>query len=496
MGVRQMEVGLITEGTYPYGFGGVSVWCDQLVRGLSQYEFHLVALVGTGSESLVWEIPGNVTTVTPIPLWGPVPPSRVGRRALRQFAPALQLLFDSLLDPDDHAQVWFAQALRALYEHARQEDLAVVMNDELAVRMVLERWQRDPRIAATKPTVGDAVTAMRLLMASLRPLSVPPPHVRIVHCVANGLATLVALAAQWEHGARLLLTEHGIYLRERYLALRTGPYRWPVKSLLLAFTRRLCMLACSSAVLVTPGNRYNQRWEERLGANPRRIRTIYNGVDPQAFPPAAEEPAVPTLSWAGRIDPIKDLETLIRAFALVRYRLPATRLRIFGGTPKGNEGYLERCRNLVTELGLTESVTFEGRVEKIRDAYAAGNVVVLSSISEGFPYTLIEAMTCGRATVATDVGGVSEAVGDTGFVVPPRDPTAMAEACLRLLRDPVLRTRLGRAARTRALGQFTVDKAVSSFDEMYRALGSDMPLPLQPSPARWWELPTRPVISA
>ena len=68
--------------------------------------------------------------------------------------------------------------------------------------------------------------------------------------------------------------------------------------------------------------------------------------------------------------------------------MPAARLRIFGGTPRGSEGYRDRCERLAAELGLGESVSFEGRVANIRDAYAAGHIVVLSSISEGFPYTL------------------------------------------------------------------------------------------------------------
>jgi polysaccharide biosynthesis protein PelF len=208
----------------------------------------------------------------------------------------------------------------------------------------------------------------------------------------------------------------------------------------------------------------------RLGADPVRIETVYNGVDPADFPPAGREPELPTITWAGRIDPIKDLETLLRAFALVRERLPAARLRVFGGTPAGNEAYRDRCLALAAELGVAGAVSFEGRVAQIRDAYAAGHVVVLSSISEGFPYTLIEAMTSGRATVSTDVGGVAEAVADVGLVVPPRDPDAMAEACLRLLRDDLLRHRMGAAARRRALELFTVDRAVDAFDAMYASL--------------------------
>jgi glycosyltransferase involved in cell wall biosynthesis len=183
------------------------------------------------------------------------------------------------------------------------------------------------------------------------------------------------------------------------------------------------------------------------------------------------------ISWAGRVDPVKDLETLLFAFALVHRQMPEARLRMFGSPPPGQEAYLERCRALAAELGIAGVATFEGRVEQIRDAYDAGQVVVLCSISEGFPYTLIEAMTCGRPCVATDVGGVSEAVTDTGMIVPPRSPEALAQACLTLLQDAGLRRRLGAAARMRALEYFTVDRAISAFDEIYTFVGTGLKLP-------------------
>ena len=100
--------------------------------------------------------------------------------------------------------------------------------------------------------------------------------------------------------------------------------------------------------------------------------------------------------------------------------------------------------------------------------------MVAVQISEGFPYSLIEAMTCGRACVATDVGGVTEALGDdAGLVVPPRNPAALAAACVTLLRDDDKRATLGAAARERALEHFTVDRAVATgFDEIYTHTGS------------------------
>jgi glycosyltransferase involved in cell wall biosynthesis len=256
-----------------------------------------------------------------------------------------------------------------------------------------------------------------------------------------------------------------------------------VKALYLKFLRHLCATGYLEAAAITPGNAYNKRWEERLGAEPARIRTVYNGVDPACFPAVDGEPGVPTISWVGRIDPIKDLETLLRAFCLVHRDMPAARLRLFGSAPPGGEAYRQRCQALAAELGITGAARFEGRVTDIRDAYEAGSIVVLCSVSEGFPYSLIEAMTCGRACVATDVGGVTEALGDTGLVVPPRSPERLAQACLTLLRDPRMRRRLGSAARARALEYFTVDEAINTFDEIYHFLGSGHPLPAAPAPA-------------
>ncbi|NJQ02660.1 GT4 family glycosyltransferase PelF [Streptomyces zingiberis] len=463
-------VTLLTEGTYPHSHGGVSVWCDQLLQGMPDVEFRICAVTGTGREALSWQLPANVTDVICLPLWGPAAavPAPRGRR-LRHFLTVYERFLLTLLDPA--AEAGFAPALYELAEYAARGELSAALGGERAVRVLVRLWNRPgTATAAARPTLRDALDATDLLEHALRPLGVDLPPGGVGHAASGGLAVLPGLLAHRRHGTPLLLTEHGIYLRERYLSFRHEPYRWPVKAVMLAFFRLLAAETYCRAALVTPGNRYNRRWEERGGTPPDRIRTVYNGVDPMAFPPAGPEPAAPTLSWAGRIDPIKDLGTLIRAFARVRAELPAARLRIFGGTPRGAQGYRESCEKLAAELDLAGAVTFEGRVEDIRDAYAAGNVVMLSSISEGFPFTLIEAMSCGRATVSTDVGGVREAVGDCGLVVAPRDPDAMGRAALELLRDPERRARMGEGARLRVIEQFTLRKTISAFRDIYREL--------------------------
>ncbi|MFC4612778.1 GT4 family glycosyltransferase PelF [Streptomyces maoxianensis] len=463
-------VTLLTEGTYPHSHGGVSVWCDQLVGAMPDFDFRVIAVTGTGREALAWELPAHVAEPVSVPMWGPDPAGTAPRgRRLRQLIGTYERFLTALLDPA--AESHFAPALYELARAARDGLLAPVLRTDRAVRTLTGVWnRRDLPVYAARPTLHDALTATDLLEHALRPLAAEPPQRGVAHAVSGGIAVLPGLVGRQLHGVPLLLTEHGVYLRERYLGYRTGPYRWPVKALLLGFFRLLAEETYRAAALITPGNRYNRLWEERGGADPQLIRTVYNGVDPAAFPPAGPEPEVPTLSWAGRVDPIKDLQTLIRAFALVRKELPDARLRLFGGTPRGGEAYRERCEALAAELGHADAVTFEGRVDDIRDAYAAGNVVMLSSISEGFPFTLIEAMSCGRATVSTDVGGVREAVGDSGLVVPPREPEAMARAALELLRDPRRRAAMGEAARLRVIEQFTLRQTVDTFRSIYLEL--------------------------
>ena len=113
-------------------------------------------------------------------------------------------------------------------------------------------------------------------------------------------------------------------------------------------------------------------------------------------------------------------------------------------------------------------------------------MVVLSSISEGFPFSVIEAMVCARPVVATEVGGVAEAVGKTGLVVPPRRPDKFAEACVELLRDQPRRLALGAAARERALELFSIERAVTAFDRIYHDLAAaPEPEPLELCKAAW-----------
>lgn len=479
-----MRVALINEGTYPYVLGGVSTWCDQLVRGLPEVTWHLVTVVGTAPGEPALPLPDTVASLTPVPVWGPADPPRPGAaplaaRLLRAMlgdgpadAAAFRAALRALALPDAAARTRWCRRCRSAPSACGRHGPPGhhPLHGVPLAEILCEVWDLAGQGGAQLPRLSlrDADEAAMLLEHALRPLGAHLPPTDLCHANANGLSALVALAAKWRWGVPFLLTEHGVYLRERYLA--AGSHPPAVKVALLRFHRALARLAYAEAAVVTPVSSFNRRWEERHGAPPGRVTVIPNGVAPERFPPLPGEPADPVIAWVGRVDPLKDLHTLIKALAAVRREIPAARLHLAGPVPSGNEVYAESCHRLVEELGLAGAVTFAGPVASSRDAFAQGQVAALSSISEGMPYTVVEAMMCRRATISTDVGGVAEAVGDGGLVVPPRDPEAFAAACVKLLRDRDYRESVADRGHRRALANFTLERCLDAYRRQYRKL--------------------------
>ncbi|MFI0237339.1 DUF3492 domain-containing protein [Streptomyces sp. NPDC016845] len=428
----------------------------------------------------------------------------------------------------------FATALYGLAELARDEgSLHVALRSEAAVR-ILERACRAPgALRATRTArVPDLLACAGHIERALRPLSldwyVDRPFDRheddatgargdrlgsvdLCHATSGGAAALPGLIAKQFFGVPLLVTEYGVRLRAQYIAAGDAELSAPVRALLASFHGLLAAEVYRQATVITPGNAHARRWQERCGADRAKMRTVHPGMDASRFAEVGEreEPGEPdTLVWVGRVEPAKDLISLLHAFAEIRKEEPKARLRIVGAMPvagpasspasgptdseAGREAelYLGHCKALAAQLFPDEAtgihavgenpVSFEefGEPETsdLAEVYGAGSVVVLSSVVEGFPVSLVEAMLCGRATVSTDVGAVVEVIGGTGLVVPPRNPRALAEACVALLRDSGRRERLGAAARARALELFTVEQNITAFHSIYLDIVSHCPV--------------------
>lgn len=515
-----MRIGLVTEGGYPYVNGDAGLWCDRLVRGLGQHEFDVYALSRGRRQEAEGRLepPPHVSRVRTAPLWTAEEDGvAYGRRARRRFAESYEEFAQVLCagpsgggatGPDGPEAVpglmadRFGSALYGLAELARDEGgLVGALRSDTAVR-ALERACRTPgaHTAVRGARVPDLLDIATHLERALRPLSLDwygddgLGAADLCHATAAGPAALSGLLAGHFSDVPLLVTEYGARLRAHYLAAGQEAATPAVRTLLAALHGRLAAEIYGRAAIITPGNAHTRRWQERCGADRARIRTVHPGMESARFTEVGEAPdrADPhTLVWVGRVEPAKDLMSLLHAFAEVRKEEPEARLRVVGA-PAGPEGaaYLGHCKALAAQLFPDEAegvhavgdnpVCFEEiggpQAPTLADAYASGAVVVLSSVVEGFPVGLAEAMFCGRATVSTDVGAVVEVIGGTGLVVPPRNPRALAEACVALLRDPERRERLGAAARARALELFTVEQNVAAFSGIYLEIVSHCPV--------------------
>lgn len=262
---------------------------------------------------------------------------------------------------------------------------------------------------------------------------------------------------------RWVLTEHS----EPAEYLGEDPLRSGLKAALL----RLFVRRADSWIAVT---QHIGKLCERLYAG-SRFRTIYNpAVNPASEERAKEDPAHPwftgqhaVIGCVVRLDPQKDVPTLLRAFDLVRRQRPEARLVILG------EG---ECRAeieaLIKELGLSDTVWLPGFVENPYKYVARSAVFAFTSTSEASPIAVVEAMYLRRPMLLTNFATAKELVDAdvNGLIVPMRDPQAVAQAILRLLDDPELCLQLGQKARQKVIERFSIERAVADYRQLFKDL--------------------------
>lgn len=485
------QVLLITESGYPYQFGGVSTWCRLLVEGLPDVDYGVLAITGDPDSEAIFDLPANVTSVIRVPIWGTREALEVRhdlrlrdlRRARRgandgavaaRVVPAFRLFVDALLaaaaDP-----VELAGTVNALYEAFLDTDFDTAMRSRQVWDTFVTAAQAAFPTAAGRAgyqdaplRLSDVVTGLHWVRHWLLPLARPLPAVEVAHATMAGACSLPAVALKLHHGARFVFSEHGIYLREAYLREASSRGSLFLKLLTLGFARRTSELSYAMADAMSTCCDYNKRWESRIGASQERVVTVHYGLDPRAFPVHPRGgAAAPVIAWVGRIDPIKDLHTLLRAAAVVHRARSEVVFRLYGSPPAGGETYYQDLLELRGSLGLDTVVEFAGFVSDPRSAYASADVVVLSSVSEGFPFSTLEAMLSGKPVVATSVGGLGEQIGDCGRLVEPRNHVALAEALLEMLADPEQAARVGSGARERAKACFDLGVQNHRILELY-----------------------------
>lgn len=298
------------------------------------------------------------------------------------------------------------------------------------------------------------------------------PEAEIYHALLTGPAGSLAARAARERGSRLLLTEHGLAWREAPLgspkcihgtgpAIPRGADR---RDVIARYARRVLEQARETygeAAVITTVCAENARLQRSQGASPTLQRVIPNAVARVAA--AAPADAVPRrIGFVGRVVPIKDVHTFLRACLQVAGEDRDAEFFVIGPLDHDRE-YAASCVSLAEELGL--DVTFTGETDPA-PWYRTLDTVALTSISEAQPLALLEAMAHGLPVVATAVGGCPELVGGAGLLTPARNPRATARALLRLA-DPELRARLGATGRERARRLHAPEQLLAAYRELY-----------------------------
>jgi len=490
-----LSVLMTTEGTYPYGAGGVSTWCDALLRNTPDVRYTLLPIMMNPHIEARFDPPSNVRGIVNVPLWGIEEPSeftldtsfaalyekkrRTTEEAIEAgFLPHFRTLLDCITSASDPAA--FGRVLVQLEDWFARYDYAATMKSRPVWAAFVDAMQSfAQRSAATMPaavrehqmpSLFDLTECLRWLYRFLIVLAVRVPEVSVTHTTAAAFCGIPCITAKVRRGTPMIVTEHGVYLREQNLFLSRFRRLFFCKQFLLNLITAVVRANYHFADVVAPVCHYNTRWELAHGTPQHRIRVIYNGVDPEFFAPAPKRGDVPHVIATARIDPLKDIETFLRVAAHVRETHRDVRFTIYGSTP--DREYYAKCIALRRELGLENVVTMGEVTSDVVGAYRDCDVVLLTSISEAFPYSVIEAMSCERAVVASDVGGVGEALEECGMLVRPRDVDGFAAAVRQLLDDAPLRTRIGRRARGRVLEEFRLDASIHAYLDLYKRLAN------------------------
>jgi glycosyltransferase involved in cell wall biosynthesis len=279
----------------------------------------------------------------------------------------------------------------------------------------------------------------------------------------GGVAGLYGRLAAKKAGIPAVVhTLHGIH----YLHYRNPLLKWAF----IVLERRLSRF--TDAVIFVSQADLRKGMKLRL-APAGKARLIRNGIDPAGIIPGFDRAAKksqlgsdgrPLVVAVSRLHRQKGLKYLLRAVPLIREEIPAVKVVIAGGGPLES-----KLASAMKRLRIGESATLLGERKDAREVLAAADVFVLPSLWEGLPYVLVEAAALGKPIVATDIDGVREVVrsGETGVLVPPRDPGGLAAALILLLRDRDLAGKLGERARRDIPSAFALERMVRETEALY-----------------------------
>jgi glycosyltransferase involved in cell wall biosynthesis len=397
----------------------------------------------------------------------------------------------------------FLNSLVSLHEFFQHHDVKKSLEHGEVWSSFLRFLERDPVYKYID--LKEALTIYQVIQRNLQLLVVPVSNFDIIHSSLAWFPSLLALIAKAKHGTPFLLTEHGVAFKELILyynsVLRTEASSIFWKNFSVNIIRAIYTFADT----ITPVCYANAKWEKYLGVDSSKINVIYNGVDISRFKPnintehrqnieaqgkkenrppfitknrdsgdyyddsnVLDKQRRPTVIFVGRVDPFKDIVNLLLCIHYIRKSIPNILCKVYGTAH--NVEYAQRCMDTMNRYGLQHNVMFMGSTQSPEAAYAEADIVIMTSVTEGFPFSIIEAMACGKAIVAANVGGVAEALDGCGLLITGRHPYTFANALLKILKDKELKEDFSISSQIIVRTKFNLQNMIKQYEQQYQIL--------------------------
>lgn len=486
------DVCLILEGTFPYVVGGVSAWVNDLIRGLPDHTFGVVHIspMPTTYRELKYAFPKNLISFKEIYLFEyAIEKHGAWRLEKRHAAQVVPQAYQDMMRGKLEAFPDILQFVRGGPDSPL--NLYDFLHSRGAWDFLLKQYQQEP----VQPSFIDYFWTWRLLhLPIIQVLRAQMPEARAYHAVSTGYAGLLAAATRIRTGRPLILTEHGIYTRERKIEILHAGWIYSdlTASLAISNTRDffrdwwvrmfgwMSRLTYHHADNIITLFERNRRLQIEEGAAENRTRVIPNGVVLSKLSKIArsQHPQTPPIiAFVGRVVPIKDVKTFLKAMKPLTARWPGLQVLVAGPTDEDTP-YYQECEQLARALELGRNVSFLGRVD-VNSIYAKADLVMLTSISEAQPLVLLEAMACGIPCMSTDVGACRELLeggtrpdlllGPSGFIAPVGDAAALSAGAERILANPSLYKRMSESGRRRVQRFYRQEVILAQYQALYES---------------------------
>jgi glycosyltransferase involved in cell wall biosynthesis len=463
-----MKICLILEGSYPYTFGGVSSWMHNYIKAMPDQEFILWVIGARAKDRGVfkYELPENVTSVTEVFLDDALKVRARKRDKFKLNEEQKQALMQFI---DCERPDW--NVLFDMYQNKKYNPASFLMSDIFLKVLTALCKEKYPYVAFAETFH----TIRSMLLPVLYLLGSEVPVADCYHTICTGYGGLLASLGHYKTGAPVILSEHGIYSREREEEIIRAKWVVPAfKRQWIKFFYMLSDVVYQRATFITSLFGNARRIQIELGANPDICRVIPNGIHYDKFCdiPLKEDDGYVDIGAVIRLAPIKDVKTLIYAFNELKSMRDNVRLHILGGTD--DEEYAKECFELVTSLGLKD-VKFVGQVNVI-EYMRKLDFTMLTSISEGQPLSILESFAARRPVVATDVGCCRALIegdegdfyGVAGFCVPPMHREGLALAMDKMCQSRQLRIEMGEIGQMRVEKGFKHKMMMERYSSLYK----------------------------